>query len=164
MRLLLLRHGIAEDAGPATGWRDEPRELTAEGAARMEQAALGMRALGIRVDVILTSPLPRCRLTAEIVARAIGGVAHADRRLAPGARLAGVEDLLGEHPDVASALLCGHQPDLSELVAELTGGGLAEFRKGSLAELEVDALRPRGGRLRALHPPSVLRHLGGAAA
>ena len=33
MRLHLLRHGIAEDAGPATGGRDEPRALTERGIA-----------------------------------------------------------------------------------------------------------------------------------
>ncbi len=159
MRLLLLRHGIAEDAGPATGWHDAPRELTAEGAARMERAALGMRALGVRADVILSSPLPRCRRTADIVAEAIGGVAHPDRRLAPGAGLADVEQLLSEHPRAGCALLCGHQPDLSDLVAELTGGGRAEFRKGSLADLEVERLAAGGGRLRALYPPGLLRRL-----
>jgi phosphohistidine phosphatase SixA len=57
-------------------------------------------------------------------------------------------------------LVCGHQPDLSVVVAELTGGGLVEFKKGALAVLDVDAPRPGGGRLRALYPPATLRLLG----
>lgn len=160
MRLLLLRHGIAQDAGPDTGWRDEPRALTARGIARMQEEARGMAALGVRADAILTSPLVRCRQTAEIVAAAIGGGVREDARLRPGADLDLVEDILLEHPDAGSVLLCGHQPDLSQLVAALTGGGSAEFRKGSLAILEVASPRPAGGRLRALYPPAVLRALG----
>lgn len=162
MRLLLLRHGIAEDAGPDTGWRDEPRALTPEGIARMERAAHGIVALGIDVDLILTSPLVRCRQTAAIVAGPLGVQPHEDPRLSPGTTLDLVEDVILEHPDAGTVVICGHQPDLSILVADLTGGGRVEFRKGSLAVLDLDAPRPGRGRLRALYPPSVLRALAGA--
>ncbi len=118
-----------------------------------------MAALGIRADAILTSPLVRCTQTAAIVANSLGGTPHEERRLRPGATLAGVGEILAERPDDESVMLCGHQPDLSELVGELTGGGLVEFRKGSLAVLDVDSPRPGGGRLRALYPPAALRML-----
>lgn len=162
MRLLLLRHGIAEDAGPATGHRDEPRALTAGGRGRMEAEARGMAALGVAVEGIVTSPLVRCRQTAEIVAAALGTTVREDPRLRPGAHLDQVEDVLIDHPGAASLLLCGHQPDLSLIVAELTGGGAVEFRKGSLAVLDVESARPAGGLLRALYPPAALRLLGGS--
>lgn len=162
MRLLVLRHGVAEDAGPDTGWQDEPRALTEEGTARMEHEARGMAALGIGADVVLTSPLVRCRQTAEIVAAAIGGTARDEPRLRPGTHLDLVADVLLEHPDAGSVLICGHEPDLSELIAALTGGAEVEFRKGSLAILEVEAPRPAGARLRALYPPAILRALGAA--
>lgn len=159
--LFLLRHGVAEDAGPATGGRDEPRALTAAGALRMQAAARGIRALGIAPDAIFTSPLTRCRQTAEIVAAALGAIPRDDERLRPGMRLNGVEDVLAEHPGVRAPLLCGHQPDLSILVAELTGAGSVDFRKGSLAVLELASRRPPAARLRALYPPAALRLLGG---
>jgi len=75
------------------------------------------------------------------------------------ATLDAVADLLLEHPGSECVLLCGHQPDMSGLVAELTGG-MAEFRKGTLAVIEADALRSRGGYLKALYPPSTLRSIG----
>lgn len=162
LRLLLLRHGIAEDAGPDTGFRDEPRRLTPEGRARMEQAARGMAALGIAADAIACSPLTRCRQTAEIVGAALGTPVREDGRLRPGAHLDGVADLLLEHPDAGAVLLCGHNPDMPYLVDALTGGGRVDFRKGTLAVLDVEQARPRGARLRALYPPSVLRALGGS--
>lgn len=160
MRLLLLRHGVAEDAGPATGHRDEPRALTHAGAARMRVQARGMAALGIAPEAVLTSPLTRCVQTTAIVCEALGGTPREDRRLRPGMALDQVADLLLELPGVGSVLLCGHQPDLSALVRDLTRGGLVDFRRGTLAALDVEEPRPGGGRLRALYPPAALRVLG----
>ena len=57
-------------------------------------------------------------------------------------------------------MVCGHEPDLSQIVAELTGGGVVDFNKGSLAMLDVESPRPGRGRLRALYPPAALRLLG----
>lgn len=161
MLLLLLRHGIAEDAGPATGFRDEPRALTPDGVARMRRAAHGMAALALAPELILTSPLTRCLQTAELVQEALGGRLEDDPRLAPGMAL---EDLAGAIADRGSpprVLACGHQPSMSLVTADLIGGGLVDFRKGSLAVLEVDALRPRGAVLRALYTSSSLRRLSG---
>lgn len=159
MRLFLMRHGIAEDAGPATGFRDEPRALTSEGRERMIAAARGVLRLDLGIRGIVTSPLVRCAQTAAIVGEALGIEPAQDGRLRPGCELDAVADLLMEHPESDRMLLCGHQPDMSGIVAELTGG-MAEFRKGSLAVMEVDALRPRGGYLTALYPPSALRSVG----
>jgi phosphohistidine phosphatase len=128
----------------------------------MEQAARGMAALGIAAGVVLTSPLVRCRQTAEIVGGALGVTPVEDDRLRPGMELDDLEEALLRHPGADPVLVCGHQPDLSEVVAELTGGGAVEFRKGSLAVLEVTSPRPEGGRLRALYPPGVLRALATA--
>ena len=121
-----------------------------------------MAALGIGADVVMTSPLIRCRQTAEIVCGELGGEPREDPRLAPGMGLGDLAGALLEHPGAASILVCGHEPDLSEMVAALTGGGMAELRKGSLALLDIEEPRPAGGRLRALYPPSALRMLGRA--
>lgn len=153
-----MRHGVAEDAGPAAGFRDEPRALTDGGRAQMEVAARGLVQLGLGAEVVISSPLTRCRQTAAIVGEALGIPVHEDPRLSPGAELDRLADALGAHPDAGCVLACGHQPDMSGIVAELTGG-LVEFRKGALAVIEADALRAHGGYLRALYPPSALRAL-----
>ena len=128
----------------------------------MRSAARGMAALGVELDAVLTSPLVRCRQTAEIVCAELGGAPAEDPRLEPGMELAELADALLRHPDARRVLVCGHQPDLSVVVAELTGGGVVEFKKGSLTVLDLDAPRAGGGRLRALYPPATLRLLGGA--
>lgn len=159
MLLLLLRHGIAEDAGPSTGHRDEPRALTLDGAARMRRAARGITALGLAPDLILTSPLTRCLQTAELVHEATGGDLEDDPRLAPGMELDDLADAIADRGSPARLLVCGHQPDMSYVTAELIGGGMVDFRKGTMAALEVESLRPRGAVLRALYPSSALRRI-----
>ena len=163
MELALLRHGVAEHAGPATDYRDEPRALTRQGADRVRRGAEGIAHLGLRPDLLATSPLVRCAQTADIVAAALGVEPVHDDRLRPGMDLDGVADLLAEHPDAASVMLCGHQPGLSLLVADLIGGGSVEFKKGGLAVLSVMALRRNGAALLALHPPRALRRLAASA-
>lgn len=159
MRLLLLRHGIAEDPDPAVT-PDEARELTDEGRDKMAAAARGIATLKLDVTEVLTSPLIRCRQTAAIVTRAL----HLpdptqDRRLAPGAGLAEVAEIVAERPWADALILCGHEPDMSGITAELTGAD-AEVKKGTLVVIEAGSLRPRGGTLQALYPPAALRKLG----
>jgi phosphohistidine phosphatase len=161
MRLLLLRHGIAADAGPAPDDRDGSRPLTPEGAERMRTQARGMARLGIAADAVVCSPLTRCRQTADIVAEAIGADVRSDAGLAPGADLDAVEEALRAHPDADAVLVCGHQPDLSRIVADLTGGAVVGFGRGTLAVLDLTRPRPGGGRLRALYPAAALRLIGG---
>ncbi len=119
-----------------------------------------MRALGIAPGLVLTSPLVRCRQTAEIICEALGGTPVEDPRLRPGMRLDDLEDALLERADADVPMVCGHEPDLSQIVAELTGGGVVDFKKGSLAVLDVESPRAGRGRLRALYPPAALRLLG----
>ncbi len=160
MELLLLRHGLAEDPGPATEHRDEPRALTPKGSMRMRLGASGMRALGVAPDVLVSSPLTRCAQTADIVGDHLGLEPALDDRLRPGMRTDGAAEIIAEHPGVASLMMCGHQPDLSLLAGVLVGGGYIEFRKGTLAILDVTSARAAGASLVALYPPKVLRHLG----
>jgi phosphohistidine phosphatase len=164
--LYLLRHGIAVDPG-SSGMRDDARPLTEKGIKRMRQVAAGLRALELELDRIVTSPLPRARETAEIVAAALG----ADDRLETsnvlqtGSDAATVERWLRDQ-DEERLMLVGHNPTLSELVSLLVVGArmspVCELKKGGIA-----ALSKRGGpsglfELSWLATPRLLRRLGGA--
>ena len=159
--LLDLVDGIAEEAGPTTGYHDAPRRLTADGARRMREVAAGVARLGIRPDAVLTSPLTRCVETAEIVAGPAGVPVRRLDLLRPGARGAQLLEVLAEYPDAECVLACGHQPDLTYITQELTGG-LADYRRGTLGLIELHALQPRGGTLVGLYPPKVLRRVAGS--
>ena len=77
MKLLLVRHAIAEDRREfeATGRDDALRPLTAEGREKMREAALGLRTVVPSIDVLATSPLVRAADTAGIIARCYQGLA-----------------------------------------------------------------------------------------
>ena len=162
MLLGLLRHGVAHDAGPDTEWRDESRELTDEGRRRMQAAAAGIARLDLGFGAVVTSPLTRCVQTAEIVGAALGLSPRPDPRIRPGLNVAALIDVALEFPETEAMLVCGHQPDLSTVTADLVSGGWIEFKKGALALVELPILREHaGGHLIALYPPSALRRLGG---
>ena len=157
-RIFFLRHGLA-DRSAYTGSDDRLRPLTPAGIERLELTAQKLGALALGCDLILTSPLTRCRQTAEIVAPALG---LADKveiapELAPGFGLEALESALKPHGRQETVLLVGHEPDFSAAVSRLTGGARLLFKKGGLAR--VDLYRgfpaPRG-ELVWLLPPKVL--------
>ena len=53
-------------------------------------------------------------------------------------------------------MVVGHEPDFSETVAELIGGGDVVMKKGGLARVDVTAPAAGGGRLVWLLTPPLL--------
>ncbi len=137
MRLLVFRHGIAEDRG-ADG-TDASRVLTPQGVERARQAARGLARLTDPPDVILTSPKARARQTAEAAADAFGRPVEVLDELADGPADPALR-ALAKRPEDA-VMIVGHEPMLSELVEQVcTGGrqaGFVDLRKAGCACLEV---------------------------
>jgi phosphohistidine phosphatase len=161
MRLYFLRHGIAEDRRPDLP--DARRRLTPEGIDEMKAVGRGMKALGLKFDAILTSPLLRARETAEIAADALGAreVLREEPLLASGAGFSDVIRSLEGTGGRAHVLLVGHEPDFSEAVSELIGGGAVRMKKAALACVDASALRPGAGELRWLLEPAQLSRIKG---
>ena len=157
-RIYFLRHGLA-DRSVYTGSDDCLRPLTTVGVARMQATALKLAALDLGCDLILTSPLTRCRQTAEIVAPTLGlaDEVRAAPELAPGFDLANLQPLLATHGPCDAVLLVGHEPDFSDVVSRLTGGSEIVFKKGGLARVDLHRGRAElGGDLGWLLPPKGL--------
>lgn len=142
-----LRHGDAEDGDGD----DAARRLTSKGEAQARAAGRALASIGIEIDVCLTSPKLRALETARIACQALdvpieecaelrGG------RFDPDALTAGRGD----------ALLVGHEPDFSAVIAAATGAHV-ELKKGGIAAIE-------GERLVRLLRPSELRVLAGREA
>ena len=166
MELYFLRHGKADDPGSRGGSDDFSRALTRKGIEEMQAEAEGLAQLGVRLDLILTSPLVRARQTAEVVAKRLGlkkELAETEL-LAPGCDLSKLHKMLEQHAKRDKIMLVGHEPDFSAMVGELIGGGAAsvEMKKAGLAMIRVDrSVRPGGGVLRWLLSPRILRACGG---
>jgi phosphohistidine phosphatase len=159
MELYFLRHGIAADVGP-DGSGDAGRPLTAEGIAKLKEEARGLRRLGVRPDIILTSPLVRARQTAEIVRHALGLDSRVVDALAPGCDITRLRDLLGEYRSAESIMVVGHEPDFSDLIGALTGGSRVQLKKGGLARIDLESVDEGAGALIWLLPPLALRKAG----
>src|SRR6266481_930925 len=132
MRLLVVRHAIAEDREAFARSRkdDADRPLTAEGRRKMEQAALGLKELAPELDVLAASPYKRAL------------------ELAPGAGADRVVGWLAGRHTRGSVAVVGHEPDLSRLVCTLlaaTNGPFLELRKGAACLLEFPGPVGKGG-------------------
>ena len=161
MRVLIVRHAIAVERG-TPGIPDDERPLTPEGERRFRKAARGLARIARRPDVILTSPLPRARHTAELACRAWGRVTPTDAPELVAGELDAVAALLDQHRDKRLVALVGHEPSLSAILARLLGareGAALQFRKGGAALVDLPGPAAEGGTLLWFLPPRLLRRL-----
>ena len=163
MKLLLVRHAAAVPSG-TPGVPDDERPLTPEGVAKFRVAAKGLARIMRRPDVLLTSPLPRARATAEIAARAFKRI---EPTVEPALAHGSVDDVmtaLGKRPAGATIALVGHEPTLSMILARLLGAADGErlaFKKGGAALVDLPDGPSAGGQLVWFLKPKVLRALAG---
>jgi phosphohistidine phosphatase len=162
VRLLVFRHGIAEDHS-ADG-TDAARALTDHGVERTRAAARGLARVAQAPDAILSSPKVRALQTAREAAAVFGREVEIMESLADGPPEPALA-ALAARPE-ASAMIVGHEPMLSELIEQVcTGGrraGFVDMRKAGCACLEV-SFDPAGattGTLLWLATPKMLRAAG----
>lgn len=164
--LYLLRHAIAVERGTPGFDKDHLRPLTPEGRAKMERIAAGMTKLGLKFDVILTSPYARARETAELVAAAFGQKSRL--RLEPMLQADRspqefVTKFASKFADKDQVLAVGHEPFLSSLATLLLGmpgRSAVVMKKGALCKLSISRLKPRPiAQLEWLLTPKQLRML-----
>lgn len=167
MQLYFLRHGIAVEHGaPGYEHNDDARPLTEEGVWLTQKVAKALHKL-VKADVILTSPLPRARQTADIVSQAIGipiietpllGLKF-DRDRLDSALL---EAQAARDPKrLKRIILVGHEPSMSETIGALVGPGLSlVLKKTGLARVDVADIGLGDAKLRWLLTPSHLRRMG----
>ena len=141
MKLLLLRHAIAEDQGDfaRTGKDDRLRPLTDEGRKKMKQGAKGLREILPEVDLLATSPLTRAAQTGAIVDSVYGGLAEVEiEELSPEATPTDFLRWLRKQKAGTIAAV-GHEPSISLILSWLLTGTerrIFSFRKGGACLVE----------------------------
>jgi phosphohistidine phosphatase len=162
MLVYLVRHGIAVDRTDPNSPPDPERPLTAKGVQKTRSAALGLKELGAKPEVLITSPFVRAAQTAEIFAEALGFTPERIRvseALKPGGSPAElVKEIAGLK---AKEVMCfGHAPHLDHLIAQFTGlrSTFTSLKKAGVACLEH---APTGARWELIWivTPKILRQL-----
>ena len=163
-RLMLLRHAKSD-------WPDVPdhdRPLAKRGKHDAPLVGRWLRDHGYLPEVVICSDARRTRQTWKLVARELGGSPQV--RFDPRAYAASELTLLylaRELPAACrSALMIGHNPDLSDLASSLVepdGRGMS-FPTAAVAVLEFDgdwpSLAPGRARLLAFTTPATLQAPG----
>ena len=157
-RVYFFRHGEAD--WPHWDRPDEERPLNKKGAKETQRMAKLLRKNGTKVDLILSSPLPRALQTAQIVAEELGTPLMEENDLSQGATPKELRGLL-EHYGEKSTLVVGHEPDFSRMLADLTGGSRLKIAKSGVARVDLEVSEQEGlttcqGKLIWLIPPKAL--------
>ncbi|GBO56590.1 phosphohistidine phosphatase SixA [Pseudanabaena sp. lw0831] len=164
--LYLIRHGIAEDRGNYED--DTQRPLTEEGRKKTKQVAKRLYELGLRFDLLQTSPLVRAQQTSEIFANVFSDCPVQQlSELAPNGSfedwLKRVAAWLAQHPQPARASLgiIGHEPDLTTWAEMLVWGeskGVLVLKKAGIIGLVLPETQPwtSNGILFLSIPPKLL--------
>ena len=143
MHVYFIRHGLAGQHGDYSN--DDERPLTDEGNRKTRQIAKRFYELGLRFDLILTSPLVRAKQTAEILeSEKLGKSLEVADYLAPGGQIQAWLSWLESWraPDRTLALV-GHEPNLSRWAEQLVWGEVRDKfilkKAGAIALLLPDS-------------------------
>ncbi len=161
MKLILIRHGIAEDIFEASS--DEERKLTPDGQKKFKKIAAGILKCEPKIDRVVSSPLVRAVQTAEIILSKIHSERFKGSEVSLSSRIRESDNLVPEmlteltpnsdphefclwlrkhyiNKVDPSLAICGHEPHLSALLSFLLTGrdeNFFEFKRGGAASLEL---------------------------
>jgi len=162
-RLYIVRHGIAVPHG-SPEIPDDERPLTPRGERRVRQIGYGLKHLGVQLDLILSSPLPRAFRTAEILSRVLGNpdLLETDDALKASQSVLEIGGWLASRTE-ESLMIVGHNPSLSELIGLLVTGdsriSICELRRGGIAALTTSNSDPLKWSIDWIARPRLIRRL-----
>lgn len=165
LEVYVLRHGEA-GARYEEPEKDDARPLTRDGRREMTEIANSLPKLGVELDLIASSPLPRALQTAEIIARQYRMLNKLEKwdELRHPAENETLFKRLSRTKKGSGVLLVGHEPHLSGMIGEVISGNSGVnlvLKKAGLAKIEVLAFKPKiTGELRWLLTPKIVKKTG----
>ena len=165
MFLYFLRHASAGQKLSAAK-KDENRGLDKDGINQCGYIGRALAALGVEVEIIVTSPLKRSTQTAASVGNEVGhdGKLVIENGLRPEATFSDFQKILKKYARKDSVLLVGHNPSLCEFLGRVISDdgceAVVELKKGAVAKVEMSG---HSGSLSWCITPRILRTLHTAA-
>jgi len=140
MILYITRHAWAGHYGDPEWPDDSRRPLDSQGRRRLAKVAARLVECGYAPTLVATSPLVRCRQTAEILIKGLAGPAELVEldALQPGSDLESLVAWTAAQSARHDAIgWVGHAPDVGRMTAALVGigGGWIRFAKAATAAI-----------------------------
>ena len=160
MLLYIIRHAHAGQHGDPRYPDDSLRPLTRKGMKQFRRVAKKLVKRGVAPTLVATSPLVRCRQTAEVLVDRLDVDAKLIElsALSPGSDLEALVKWSNEQA-VDEFAWVGHAPDLDKLTGALIGGqeSSIQLAKGAAAAIAFDNKIALGeGRLQWCVTPEIL--------
>lgn len=165
MELIILRHGEAGQRSSITS--DSVRPLTSSGKAEIHEIAKALKIIGLKFDIVVTSPLKRAYDTAMIVSDVfnIGKKVQVWNELAPEGKKIELYRKISHIREEYTVLIVGHQPLLGQIVNDIIHNEKPSssnilLKKGGVIRIRL--LRKSNipkGELRWLLTPRVLKKI-----
>jgi phosphohistidine phosphatase len=155
VEIYLLRHAHAGNPDDWTG-DDADRPLSPKGRRQAERLGRFLARNGFKPNAILTSPKVRAHQTAELMAAALVTRIETDHRLGMPLDIDLLSKIVADSGG-DRVVIVGHDPDMSDLAAEMVGAQYLPLKKGALARIDTTLpLKPAGALLRWLVPPDLI--------
>jgi phosphohistidine phosphatase len=165
MFIYFLRHASAGQR-VTNPKKDEKRGLDKDGIEQCGYVGRALAALGVHVEVIISSPLKRSTQTASLVGNEMGheGKLVLENALRPEATYADFQKMLAKYARHDSILLVGHNPNLREFLGRVISVNGCEaaidLKKGAVAKVESGR---SSGSLSWCCTPRIIRTIHAAA-
>lgn len=155
MKLLFVRHAIAEDPLDFKGHDDLLRPLTDEGRHKARKLFKLLAKFYAPPELIVSSEAIRSRQTADLLAETFPKATRSESAVFnPGADHAALARWLRDlDRNVERIALVGHEPDLSLMIGGAVAHGRLNIQVKKAACIEVDCNRIGRGELTLLLPP-----------
>lgn len=137
--LYIARHAKAEDR--AVFMPDFDRKLTSEGVMAAARMGRFLKGKGILPEAVISSPAPRASETAKVIAEQIGydlGQIEFNEKLYEGGPKAYLASINALPATVQSAMIVGHNPDVSYLAEFLTHQSIGSMSKGAVVAVTFE--------------------------
>ena len=159
-----MRHGEAGQRSASLAG-DRKRPLTSSGKLEVSEIAKALKKIGLKFDLVITSPLKRAYDTAAIVSKVfnISNKVQIWNELAPEGQKTDLYRKISELQEESIVLMVGHQPLLGEIANDMIHRGKSSpcnlvLKKGGVMRIRLlkRSSVPRG-ELRWLISPGLLR-------
>jgi len=165
MELYILRHGQAGQSSSQAS--DRVRPLTSAGKVEILEIAKALKIIGLKFNLIVTSPLKRAYDTAMIVSEVfdIGNKVQVWNDLAPEGKRTDIYRKMSQFSEEYSVLIVGHQPLLGQMINDIIHKAKSNpcnllLKKGGLVRIR---LLTKGnipkGELKWLLSPRILKNI-----